>query len=113
MPRWLEFAVIGLGIVVAVGALWRTIAEPLGAAPTEPSVPVNITAPVVDEVEVTVPTPAPADLPGVPPSVGAVLSTAGNTTFLAVDRLGAELPASVVSVLVEAEATLRIAEESP
>ena len=111
MPRWLEFAVIALGIVVAVGALWRTIPQPPDP-PVEAGLPAVDSTPLVEEIEVTVPTPAQAHLPGVPPSVGAVLSTAGNAEFLSTDRLRAELPASVVAFLVEAGATLRIAEES-
>ena len=113
MPRWLEFAVIALGIVVAVGALWRTIPQPPDPTPVEAGLPAVDTTPLVEEIEVTVPTPAQAHLPGVPPSVGAVLSTAGNAEFLSTDRLRAELPASVVAVLVEAGATLRVAEGSP
>ncbi len=112
MPRT-EALVIVAALVVAGGVLIQAISAP-GPEPTAVEVPVAAAPPTPSETEVvvTVTTPT-AEVSGVPDSVGAVLAGAGHAEFVGVDELLADLPASVVATLIEADVTLRVAEPAP
>jgi hypothetical protein len=109
-----EILVVGAGLLLAGFVLWKVVMPVSEQPSTEVAAPaVPVTAPATPVLATpTVPEPEPG-LGGVPESVASALARAGHTEFVGTVDLESQLPPSVVAVLVEAGATLRVPEVGP
>ena len=107
-----EILVVGAGLLLAGFVLWKVVMPVSEHPSTEVAAPaVPVTAPATPVLATpTVPEPG---LGGVPESVASALARAGHTEFVGTVDLESQLPPSVVAVLVEAGATLRVPEVGP
>lgn len=110
--RRVELFAIVVGLAVAAMMLVGTVSASQ-SAPAEQSAEFAPQSPVAVEesVEVVVPPPPPPVVDALPASVAGALAANGNTELIARDELEALLPASVVAVLMEQDAVLRVADE--
>lgn len=117
MARRSESLFLVAGLALAAYAVWGLMNGP---APDEPATaatlpPVPTTAavvepPVTEVIEVVEAPPPPPDVEGVSDAISNVLADTGHTELVSRSDLVESLPESVVSVLIDNDAVLEIAD---
>lgn len=117
MARRSESLFLLLGLTLAAYAMWGLMDGP---APVEEATPATlppvttteaVAGPPVDEVaEVVEAPPPPPDVDGLSDAITHVLAERGNTELVTRSELLETLPASVVTVLIDNDAVLELAD---
>jgi hypothetical protein len=112
-----EFAFLILGVALAAYAVFGVMdsaAAPEAAAPVTPlpAVVATTAAPEVEVIEVVEPVAPPPAVEELPSAISDVLGENGHTELLTRSDLHLQLPPSVVAVLIENGAVLRLTDEA-
>jgi hypothetical protein len=113
--RRFESIFLTLGAALAVYAVWGVIGAtaPEAVAPVAQIPPVVATtaAPETEVIEVVAPVAPPPQVEALPSAVSDVLGANGHTELVTRSELQSQLPPSVVAVLIENGAVLRLADD--